>query len=83
MKVKGIGETQLQPHQSRQDQCHQADEDRRTAVLDCDDLVVLAPDILGDERLRVVHFIDLVSDCHVLHAVILVHYRYPMRRIDA
>jgi len=47
---------ELQPHHCGQDQGDNADEDRRDAVLHRDDLVVLAPDVLRNERLRIVMF---------------------------
>ena len=45
------GETQLHAHQAGQDQGDQADEDRRQGILNGYDLVVLAPDIAGQEAL--------------------------------
>src|SRR3546814_2495652 len=80
---KGIGEAELQPHQPRQHQCHQADRDRREGVLDCDDLGVLGEDVLGYPTLRMIelhlrHFgrCDLVSWCRyeISHSTTLFAY---------
>ena len=52
-------------------------------VLDRDDLVVLAPDVLADERLRVVSdlFVIAVGDCNESHQkLLLVSRSGPMRR---
>ena len=67
---ESVREAELQAHHRGQDQRDHTHEDRRAAVLDCDDLVVLAPDVLGYERLRIVMF-DLViaiGDGNVSHS---------------
>ena len=50
-EAEGVREADLQPHQQRQHERDEPDADRHAAVLDRDDLVVLAPDVLLDERL--------------------------------
>ena len=51
---EAVGPAELQAHEYRQRQCHQADADGRYAVLDRDDLRVLAPDVLADPGFRVI-----------------------------
>ena len=66
-EAEGVREADLQPHQQRQ---HERDEpyaDRDAAVLDRDDLVVLAPDVLLDPRLGIVHRMVTIGDCYVCH----------------
>jgi hypothetical protein len=53
-EMKAARETQLQPHDERQHQGDDADADRRRGILERDDLMVLAPDIFADPRLRMV-----------------------------
>ena len=58
-----VGEAQLQAHQHRHHQRDQADADRDQRVLDRDDLVILAPDVLADERLGIVQRVLVVAIC--------------------
>ena len=51
---EGLRESELQPHQPRQHQGHQADGGRRDRILDGDHLGVLAPDVFRDEAFRVI-----------------------------
>ena len=57
-----IGETELQPEHARHDHADQADQDGEAAILDRDDLVVLAPDVLGDECIRIIHAVHRRRD---------------------
>ena len=66
-EVELVGEAELQAHQRRQHERDQPDEDRDDGVLDRDDLVVLAPDVLFDERMRIVDGGIAVRDCDVGH----------------
>src|SRR5690606_22857744 len=64
-----VGETELQPHHHRQAERYDSDEDCSGCVLDCDDLVVLAPYVLGYEGLRIVvlYLVITIGDCYVCH----------------
>jgi hypothetical protein len=64
---EGMREPELQPHHDRQYQGDQPDRDRGDRVLDGDDLVVLAPDVLRDESLRVMQRMIAIGECHVGH----------------
>ena len=68
-KRKLVRETELQAHHRRQAKCNQANEDRSNAVLNGNDLVILAPDVLGNECLRIVVFLFVITigDCNVRH----------------
>jgi hypothetical protein len=66
-EVELLREAQLQAHQRREHERHQADEYRHDGVLDRDDLVVLAPDVLLDESVRIVDGGIAVRDCDVSH----------------
>ncbi|MNE46670.1 hypothetical protein D3C80_1410200 [compost metagenome] len=69
-ELDAAGEAQLHAHQAGQDQGDQADEDSRQGILNGYDLVVLAPDITGQEALGLVQLLcfDLFR---VSHHVIL------------
>src|SRR5690606_32024586 len=51
----------------RERQCEQPYGDRDAAVLDRNDLMVLAPNVLCDERVRIVYVMITVSDCNICH----------------
>ncbi|MCY1392156.1 hypothetical protein D9M71_70180 [compost metagenome] len=53
-ELQAAGEADLHAHQAGQHQGDQADEDRGQRILDGNDLVVLAPDVAGQETLRLV-----------------------------
>ncbi len=84
-KRECVGEAQLQAHHRRQAQRDQTDKDGRHAVLDGDDLVVLAPDVLGYERLRIVmlDFMVTVCNCNVSHPVPLFELSVYCRHVAA
>src|SRR3546814_10897853 len=64
------GKPELEPHQHRQHQCHQADGDGCHSILDRDDLVILAPYILPDPGLRSEeHTSELQSLMRISYAV--------------
>ena len=56
----GIREAQLQTHQNGQPQRNQADKNSNAAVLYCNDLVILTPDIFGHKALRIVHCVSII-----------------------
>ncbi len=60
------GEAKLQPHQVGQRQPHQPYQDRHARILDGDHLVILAPDVLGDETVRR-RMPAVVGDVHEVH----------------
>ena len=66
---EGIGEAQLQAHESGEYQRHQAHKDGSATVLDRNHLVILTPDVFRNERVRIMQFMVLVgyrdiSHCH-------------------
>jgi hypothetical protein len=64
-----VGEAELQAHQHRHHQRDQADRDGDQRVLDRDHLVILAPDVLADERFRIVQrvLVIAVGNCDECH----------------
>ncbi len=69
-EVKGVREPQLQPHQAREYECHQPNKYGSNPILDGNDFMILTPDIFGNKSLRIVHFVWLVGNCHMLHVVL-------------
>ena len=69
-QVEAVGKTQLQAEQQRQHQRHHADENGGYRVLDRDHLVILAPDVLGDEGVGVVKVVIAVGDRNVCHQLV-------------
>jgi hypothetical protein len=67
MNGKVSGKADLQPHQQRQHERNEPHTDRHAAVLDRDDLVVLAPDVLLDEGRGIVQMVVTIGDCDVCH----------------
>ncbi len=82
-EAEGVGEAELHPHHHRQRERHEPDPDRGDRVLDRDDLVVLAPDVLRDEGLRIVQVCVLVRDCDVCHQKTLRTAASPSRKVSA
>jgi hypothetical protein len=55
------------------EECDYAHKDSGGTVLNCDDLVVLTPDVLGYECLRIVmlFFMIAIGDCNICHTLFL------------
>ncbi len=66
---KAVRKAELQPHQNRQRERDQADGDRRDRVLNRDDLMVLRPDVSGQEALRLMERMSVIAvgNCSIGH----------------
>src|SRR3546814_12921535 len=62
-----VRKDEVRAHQGREHQRHQPDCDGRQRILDGDDLVILRPDVLSDERLRMVQFFVFMIDGNRRH----------------
>ena len=66
-----LREAELEAHQAGQHERDEPDEDRDDGVLDRDDLVVLAPDVLQEERVGIVNRGIAIRNCDVGHQFVL------------